>query len=364
MSRAFARPLRTDLPTPVLLRSAVQGVVLGIVAILSPLGVRLCFGTISPGYFLASAIGFIATLVVGVVPMVLVSRAVVARGASLGVAFALGMLAAIPVMIASNLAMLAFQHAYPKFEILDPTEPRTVLFYVSTGLADAVPLLAAWAGIVFFPTMLRAHDDRQRELAAARREADLLRLRGHLEPHFVINTMNAIAGLVTEDPAQARELLGALGDIFRDASSAEASHTVDEEVAWLRRFVAIHEMRFPDQLSVAWDVAAEARAHLVPALILQPLVENALQHGALRTADGRLGIRARCEGDDLVLEVRDNGPGLGPRREGGKGIALVEKRLALESVPGRLVLGREGDDTVARVVLGSGASRVAREEAA
>ncbi|MBS2020156.1 MAG: histidine kinase [Deltaproteobacteria bacterium] len=346
---------RTDIPTAVLVRSAVTGIVLGIVAILSPLGIRLCFGTIPLTSFVATAVGFTATLVVGVVPIVVVARAALSRGASLRLGFTLGMVASIPVMIASNLAMLAVQSAYPAFQILDPNEPRTVLFSVSTGLADAVPLLAAWAGLVLLPTMLRAHEDRQKELAAAKREAELLQLRAHLEPHFVLNTMNAIAGLVTEDPAQARELLGMLGDVFRDATDTASSHSVDAEVAWLRRFVAIHEMRFPEQLSVRWDIASDVGARVVPALILQPLVENALQHGALRVARGELTIRARSDEEGtLVMEVRDNGPGVGPRRLGGKGLALVEKRLALESAPGeRLVLDltREEGETVARIRL-------------
>ncbi len=339
---------------PVLVRGAVIGVVLGTVAILSPLLVRLAFGSITLTYFAANAVGFTATLVVGVIPVVLVSRAALARGASLVVAFALGMLASVPIMIGSNLALLALQQAYPAFEILDPTEPRTVVFHVAIGLADAVPVLAAWAGLVFLPAMLRSHQDQEQALTAARREAELLQLRAHLEPHFVLNTMNAIAGLVTEDPAQARELLGMLGDVFRDAADTAPSHTVAAEIAWLRRFVAIHELRFPEQLTVRWEIAPEVASRLVPSLILQPLVENALQHGALRVREGALCISAYAVGAACVLEVRDNGPGVGPRRVGGKGLALVERRLALESMGSAqqtLTLLREGGETVARVRL-------------
>ncbi len=340
-----------------LVRSALTGVLLGLVAILSPLGLRFCFGSITLGYFVCNALGFAATLVLGILPVVLTARAALGRGWSLRLAVVLGLTAAIPVMIASNLALLALQHAFPAFQILDPAEPRTVTFYVSAALADAVPLLAAWAGLVFLPTTLRAHEERQKELAAARREAELLRLRAHLEPHFVLNTMNVIAGLVTEDPAQARELLGMLGDVFRDASTLDQAHSVDAELAWLERFVAIHALRFPEQLEVSWDVSDAARTCMVPTLILQPLVENALLHGALRVARGKLTVRVRDEEDALVLEVRDNGPGFGPRRAGGQGVTLVERRLALENdhgsdgprEPPKLELVREGNETVARV---------------
>lgn len=344
----------TLLPRSALVRSALTAIGFGVVAVISPLGIRLCYGSISLAYFLSLLVAFTATMTAGVGAIVVVSRAALARGWSLRAAGVASLVAAVPGMVASNVALLFAQRAFPRFMILDPTEPQTVEFHVLSALADSLPILAAWSGLFFLPMMLRAHDERQRELWTVRRDVELLRLRSHLEPHFVLNTMNAIAGLVTEDPAQARDLLGMLGDVFRDASRAEQTHRLGAELTWLERFIAIHVLRFPDQLEVAWEIDDAARDAIVPALILQPLVENALMHGALRVPRGKLLIRAACAEGELVLEVRDNGRGIGPRRDGGKGLALVERRLALEGFGGTgpaFVLTRKGDETVARITI-------------
>jgi len=334
-----------------LVRSAWTGVLFGGIAIAAPLTARLAFGVLEPGYFCGSLLSLGSTLLLGVLPTVFVTRTMLARGRTLGVAIVAGLLTAAPVMVVSYVAWLGIQRAFPAVKVTDPHEPQTVTYAVATAMADAIPLLVAWAGLVFTPALVRAHEERAKKLDAVTREAELLRLRSHLEPHFVLNTMGAIAGLVTEDPGGARELLGMLGDVFRDATDSAERHTVNDELAWLARFVKIHELRFPDQLEAHWEVDDDARAYLVPNLILQPLVENALLHGALRVASGRLTVRVALTGETLVLEVRDNGPSLGPRRDGGKGIALVERRLALEATPGQLSLLREGDETVARVIL-------------
>jgi signal transduction histidine kinase len=336
-----------------------KGVAFGLVAVLLSFGVRLAYGAIPLAYFVASVIWLGAAIALGVFATSLVSQAAIRRGCSIRWAVVLGLLAIVPVVIALSVGVLLVQRGHPNLAITDPTAPQTLEFTVLVTLADSVPLLAAWAGVVFLPTLLREHELREREVLVARRDTEIVRLRSHLQPHFVLNTMNAISGLVADDPEQARELLSMLGDIFRDAASSEQAHPVSAEVDWLKRFVKIHELRFPGQLAVAWSMDASLADALVPTLILQPLVENALRHGALRRPDGRIAVRVAREGGGLVLEVKDNGPGLGARRVGGKGLDLVERRLALEvrdapvneSVVPRLALTREGDETVARVAL-------------
>jgi LytS/YehU family sensor histidine kinase len=170
--------------------------------------------------------------------------------------------------------------------------------------------------------------------------------------------MNTIASLVTEDPMQARELLVALGDLLRDATSLGDEQPLAAEIAWLERYVAIHAARFPGQFSVRWEIDADVRQARIPSLLLQPLVENALSHGMAQATEGHIAIAARWEpaGDgerNLFLEIRDDGPQLGPPREGGKGLTIVRRRLALRtpSSDDAFALVRIGDWTCARVVL-------------
>ncbi|HTU62764.1 MAG TPA: ATP-binding protein, partial [Polyangiales bacterium] len=99
-----------------------------------------------------------------------------------------------------------------------------------------------------------------------------------------------------------------------------------------------------------WDVAPETRGLSMPALLLQPLIENAIKHGALR-GNGQLDVYARLVDGQLELTVSDDGPQLGAAREGGRGLDIVRRRLELEGHHGAFELARAGDRTVARVRL-------------
>jgi LytS/YehU family sensor histidine kinase len=194
-------------------------------------------------------------------------------------------------------------------------------------------------------------------LAHAEREAELLRLCSHLEPHFVLNTLNAISSLVTEDPEQARELLGMFGDIFRDATSLSEQHALRDELAWLRRYVDIHTLRFPERLQVVWEVDSTLLDCKIPALLVQPLVENALMHGALMSQLGKLRIEVATHTShsgvvQFQFQIADNGPNLGAERPGGKGLSLVRRRLALHGYSeDALTLKRVGMETQATLML-------------
>jgi LytS/YehU family sensor histidine kinase len=182
-----------------------------------------------------------------------------------------------------------------------------------------------------------AEDARLRALEAERLRAaiEAAQLRAHLEPHFLLNTLNAIAGLVTEDPREARRLIGCLGDLLRDAARpGHELQTIDQELQWLDRYVAILHARHRDALRFRWEIAPEARAALLPRLLLQPLVENAVKHGALKRAEGgevvvRVEIVTSGGEPLIVCTVEDNGPGLGEPRSGSLGLHVVRRRLEL-----------------------------------
>lgn len=205
------------------------------------------------------------------------------------------------------------------------------------GAFDGIFAVGLWAVAIFGPRAVSDANACDHEASQLRIAAELARLRANLQPHFLLNTLTTIASLVVEDPRGARELLGALGDLMRDSfEDAEEMQTLDREIAWLHRYAEILEMRHRGSLEFHWEIAPETRALRVPRQLLQPLVENAVKHGALcRREGGEVVVRTHLDGPGggvLRCIVEDNGPGPVGRegREGAMGLALVQRRLALK----------------------------------
>jgi two-component system LytT family sensor kinase len=166
----------------------------------------------------------------------------------------------------------------------------------------------------------------QAQLAEARLEA----LRMQINPHFLFNTLHAISALVERDPAGVRRMIARLSDLLRSTIESRAKNEVPlrEEMEFVQRYVEIMEIRFQGRLQVVQSIAPETLDALVPNLILQPLVENAMEHGVSRRAGGgRVEISARRDGDRLVVTVRDNGPGVSEPPRGGIGLSNTRQRL-------------------------------------
>ncbi|HEX6159878.1 MAG TPA: histidine kinase [Thermoanaerobaculia bacterium] len=164
------------------------------------------------------------------------------------------------------------------------------------------------------------------ELAEARLEV----LKRQLHPHFLFNTLNSISVLMFEDVKVANRMLLRLSELLRAGLTGDSPHEVslDHELRFLERYLDIERMRFGDRLTV--DVSAEPSTLTarVPNLILQPLVENAIRYGvAAVDRPSRVSIRARKEGDELRLEVRDDGPGMKSTAKRGVGLSNTEARL-------------------------------------
>ena len=196
---------------------------------------------------------------------------------------------------------------------------------------------------------------RSEELKAAQLESRLMEtelkaLREQLRPHFLFNTMNTIAVLVREKRNdEAVSLLSRLGALLRMSLDPARVHqvTLRQEMEFLDRYVEIQKARFSDRLNVQINISADAMDARIPNLLLQPLVENAIIHGAgPKNSPCLVTVNGRVENGVLHLEVRDDGPGMpvgGPKRE-GVGLANTRERLAkiygvasrltLESVPG------------------------------
>lgn len=205
------------------------------------------------------------------------------------------------------------------------------------GVLNAQMYFGLWALAVVYPFAVEGARVRDLEAQQLHSEAEVTRLRAHLEPHFLLNTLNAIAGLVTEEPREARRLLVCLGDLLRDAVQESGDlQPLDKQMAWLRRYAQILEARHRGSLTFEWEVAKDCEAELMPRLLLQPLVENAVQHGALQRSDraGQVIVRASHKADGtLVCVVEDNGPGMPDSdvRAGAFGLQAVRRRIELEA---------------------------------
>ncbi len=212
-------------------------------------------------------------------------------------------------------------------------EPYGVGDVLRVGFTMGLTYFALWALAFVLPVVVEDARVRALEADKLRTQAELAQLRSHLEPHFLLNTLNAIAGLVTEDPRQARRLLGNLGDLLRDSMApGEEMQTLDEQIEWLRRYAQILETRHAGNLLFRWEIGDGTPRALLPRLLLQPLVENAVKHGALmRAGGGEITVRTELAGPKLVCTVEDNGPGVpnGATRPGAFGLLSVRRRLAL-----------------------------------
>ena len=194
-------------------------------------------------------------------------------------------------------------------------------------------LIAAAHGVEYY------RRSREREHLEARLAETRLQLLGmQLQPHFLFNTLNTIAEMVHEDPDKADTMIAGLSDLLRRTLDLGAVQEIplDEELDLVSGYLDIQRARFGDRLRVQITVDDRAREVYVPALLLQPLVENAIRHGlAARVDAGRIDIEARAAGDMLVIEVTDDGAGPdGATVAGPEGVGLGNTRARLEALYG------------------------------
>lgn len=173
-----------------------------------------------------------------------------------------------------------------------------------------------------------------RELAARLTESQLLALRAQVQPHFLFNTLNGVVALVRDgENGRAAEAITSLAAMLRATLEGHASHetSLREELEFVNAYLRIESMRLGERLQVRLDVAPGLMDAVVPALVLQPLVENAIKHGAARVRGPvTLEVVVQREPQHLRLIVRDDGAGL---REGpgeGPGVGLANLRARLE----------------------------------
>jgi two-component system LytT family sensor kinase len=218
--------------------------------------------------------------------------------------------------------------------VQDKRAGTLIAFYRTVGRPSQAELRVVQeaASLVSAQVELSLVAEQERRLA----QAELRALRAQISPHFIYNALAAVAGEIHARPEEARELLIDFAEftryLFRDGRSYV---TLGEEVEHVERYLRLEQARFHD-LRVSVEAPEEARGAVVPAMSLQPLVENAVRHGVeRRRGSGQVAIVARVIGGDVELRVADDGAGIEPERVpavlagagGGIGVSNVDARL-------------------------------------
>jgi anti-sigma regulatory factor (Ser/Thr protein kinase) len=231
-------------------------------------------------------------------------------------------------------------HGAPAGEIRIGPRPQSPRF-----LSEDIALLSSLAEAFSFlleNTQLRERrfldQQRERELQLNASRSELKALRAQVNPHFLFNALNAIAGLIPRDPDRAERTIEQLAEVFRYALRGSEREWVrlEDELEAVRAYLDVEQARFRDGLRVRMECAGDdLRNARIPAMVVQTLVENATRHGvgAIGTP-GVVEVLASASGETLRIEVRDNGPGFradrlppSQSRDGGYGLRNVRERL-------------------------------------
>ena len=246
-----------------------------------------------------------------------------------------------------------------------PTAQKVWLSLVSwvfTTLPFGVGVYFALVGIqhsFFYFTQSRERETQAARLAAQLSDARLGALRMQLNPHFLFNSLNAITVLVRDgNTAAASRMLELLSDVLRQVLRSDETHetALSSELEFLERYLAIEQVRFSDRLRPRIELDAAIRRAALPRFLLQPLVENALRHGIARRSDaGLIHVSAYREDEQLILSVRDDGPGLPTTLNAGSGVGLSNTRARLAALYGGKatleIANAEGGGVIATVRL-------------
>ncbi|MDR3388733.1 MAG: histidine kinase [Rudaea sp.] len=228
------------------------------------------------------------------------------------------------------------------FRFCDDCEVSSIFGYL-WYFASMFYLLLSWSGLYFgikFSRQLQEQKEAALKAQAMAHEAQLKMLRYQLNPHFLFNTLNAISTLVLDGKAQtANGMVGSLSAFLRYSLDSDPVQRVSlaQEIEATNLYLGIEQLRFAERLRVRMDIASDVRDALVPSLILQPLIENAIKHAVSRREEGgTIDISARRDGDSLLIVLHDDGPGCADfnERKNGHGVGLANTRERLSVLYG------------------------------
>lgn len=210
--------------------------------------------------------------------------------------------------------------------------------WIEQALGEPVPLWWPWippilTGAAMGMVVAVWLRGRAKGILPTEAQARLAELQARIRPHFLFNTLNTAIALVQVDPQRAEAVLEDLAELFREAlASPHARSTLGQEVRLAQRYLDIEALRFGERLRVHWDVDASLSETVVPALVLQPLVENAVRHGVEPAVQGGwVQVRVRRDGGGVEVLVTNSMPSQagGPSHTRGQGMALANVRQRL-----------------------------------
>jgi two-component system LytT family sensor kinase len=224
------------------------------------------------------------------------------------------------------------------------TQPTGIMSYFE-GILTSFYLLLCWSGLylgVKYYQMFQAETQKLLQVSAMAHQSQLKMLRYQLNPHFLFNTLNAISTLILEQQTDlANTMVMRLSSFLRYSLDSDPMVKVDmeTEIKALRLYLNIEQVRFDERLKVEVELDDQSRTALVPSLLLQPLIENAIKYAvAVSEEGGTIRIDARVFAGDLLLEVSDNGPGVENLEQvslsSGRGVGLKNIRERLQSIYG------------------------------
>jgi signal transduction histidine kinase len=219
---------------------------------------------------------------------------------------------------------------------------QTELFKTATYIRSVTGSIVTYPSVIGIQQAYLYFRESQ-ERAFRLQQAELQVLKMQLHPHFFFNTLNALSALIYTSPRDADRMITQLSDLFRISLKKDKAHEISlkEELEFLKAYLQIHQTLMGKRLDVQWKIQPETLDALVPNLILQPLVENSIQHGiSPMEAGGQIEIHAARSNGTLHLEVRDNGQGLRAagktKNNSGGGVGIANTRARLENLYNRL----------------------------
>ena len=209
----------------------------------------------------------------------------------------------------------------------EPFSEKNMLL-LGTGWITSV--IQYWVILLLFFLLwyYQRYVEKQKELSRAQLQA----LKMQLHPHFLFNTLHSISALIDINHKAAQKMLSQLGGLMRNTLEQEDKEqvTLKEEIAYIKNYLDIERVRFQDRLEVKYEIETAVEGTILPYLIFQPLIENAIKHGIQEMQEeGQIMVSAALQGNRVLIEVVDNGVGSLQKKEGtGLGLRNVKNRLS------------------------------------
>ena len=242
--------------------------------------------------------------------------------------------------------VLAVAILLPRLVWLDPNLAGPEAPFIGRALAVGVLYVSTARLATWLASRARLQAERAKESEERALRARLATLQAQVNPHFLFNTLNAIASLIPTDPELAEATVERLAGVlqYSIASSSRGAVTLGEELNAVKDYLEIEQARFGDRLKMRIEVDEDLHGHALPPMLLQPLVENAVLHGfSERAGGGEISLSGRRQAENVVLTVADDGvgPGKSTRKGNNTGLENLRERLALAYGGGARFLVRE-----------------------